>query len=493
MVGQRHGPGDALTRLLVRIGGLVATALFCTAHVGSPDVWYEGDAGPYHVIVHVAVPGVIPGIADITVRVAGGTPDEVTAVVNLAGATAGTPPPDVAKPAGSAGGYEVRLWIMAPGSNSVTVTVRGARGSGTAVVPVTAVANRRLAFDRPLGLTLAAVGIFLVGGVISIAGAAAREGVLPPGEAPGPDRMRSGRRAMAGTAVVAGLLLYGGNVWWSGEDRAFRSQMFRPFRADAAILDGGVLHFDITDSLWMMRGDSVWLRSHHQARWGSLVPDHGKLMHLFLIREGDQSSFAHLHPTTTDSIHFVDTLPTLPAGRYRAFGDIVHASGFAQTVTTSIDVPEALNGPTASAGDDAVYVGEGGAALDTLSDGATIAWRRGADPLTVGGPAGLSFEVREPDGSPAALEPYLGMPAHAVVSRKDGAVFIHLHPMGTVSTASQGAFVPAGNGAMQMSAMAPEGHVTFPYAFPQPGSYRIWVQVKRNGVVQTAAFDALVS
>jgi hypothetical protein len=481
-----------LTKLVVRTGGLAAAILLCTAHVGSPDVWYEGDAGPYHVLVHVAVPGVIPGIADITVQVTGDAPDEVTAVVNLAGATAGTPPPDVAMPAGAAGVYEVRLWIMAPGSNSVTVAVRGPHGSGTAVVPVTAVANRRLAFDRPLGIALAGIGIFLVAGIISIAGAAAREGVLPPGQIAGPDRMRSGRRAMAGTAAVVGLLVYGGNAWWSGEDRAFRSQMFRPFRAETAILDRDVLHFDITDSLWMMRDDSVWLRSHHLPRWSSLVPDHGKLMHLFLIREGDQGSFAHLHPITTDSIHFVDTLPPLPPGRYRAFGDIVHTTGFAQTVSATIDVPEGVTG-RAPVGDDAVYVGEAGSALDTLPDGATVAWMRGAGELRVGRPAALRFDVREPDGSPAALEPYLGMPAHAVVARQDGTVFIHLHPMGTVSVASQGAFTRSGEGGMQMSPIASDGHVTFPYAFPRAGSYRIWVQVKRNGAVETAAFDASVS
>ena len=35
------------------------------AHVGSPDVYYEGDAGPYHLLVTVRPPAVIPGIAEI--------------------------------------------------------------------------------------------------------------------------------------------------------------------------------------------------------------------------------------------------------------------------------------------------------------------------------------------------------------------------------------------------------------------------------------------
>jgi hypothetical protein len=34
--------------------------------------------------------------------------------------------------------------------------------------------------------------------------------------------------------------------------------------------------------------------------------------------------------------------------------------------------------------------------------------------------------------------------------------------------------------------------VAFPYGFPQPGDYRLFVQVKRKNQIQTGIFDAHV-
>jgi hypothetical protein len=36
------------------------------------------------------------------------------------------------------------------------------------------------------------------------------------------------------------------------------------------------------------------------------------------------------------------------------------------------------------------------------------------------------------------------------------------------------------------------GQVTFPYAFPKAGHYRVWLQVKREGKILTGVFDANV-
>jgi len=58
----------AVCRFLL-VAAVVAVA---SAHVGSPDTVFEGTAGPYSVRVVVRLPGVVPGLADITVRTTGG-------------------------------------------------------------------------------------------------------------------------------------------------------------------------------------------------------------------------------------------------------------------------------------------------------------------------------------------------------------------------------------------------------------------------------------
>jgi len=62
--------------------------------------------------------------------------------------------------------------------------------------------------------------------------------------------------------------------------------------------------------------------------------------------------FWHLHPAPTPAGRgeFVQDLPGAPAGRYRLFADVVHRSGFSETLIGSIELPEIPGTPLA--GDD---------------------------------------------------------------------------------------------------------------------------------------------
>jgi hypothetical protein len=53
------------------------------------------------------------------------------------------------------------------------------------------------------------------------------------------------------------------------------------------------------------------------------------------------------------------------------------------------------------------------------SDGLSITWQRG-EPLVAGKEHLLTFLATNGDGTPAALEPYMGMLGHAAVTNADG-------------------------------------------------------------------------
>ncbi len=486
---------------------VAAIALATTAHVGSPNVFFDGMAGRYPVRVVVRPPQVIPGLAEITVRITDGNADDVRRVVvrpvYWRTGTAGSPRGDEAvRVPGPEPLYQGRLWFMSGGSYSVYVTVEGARGSGTVTVPVAAVATGQLSLSGGLLALLVVLGSGLFVGLITIVHAAFGESVTPPGAPMDPRRRRRARLVTAGAVPLLGLLVLGGARWWDAEAEAYRRRLYRPLEVRASVVNppgGRALELAITDTAWLQR------------RMTGLIPDHGKLMHMFLIREPGLDAFAHLHPTMRDSNTFYAALPPVPGGKYRVYGDVVHESGFERTLVASLDMPDETVRPMRTSvpwldPDDSWLVAP--SATDRLADGSTMRWVRDAEPLSAGRETTLRFQVTDPSGQPASLEPYMGMPAHAVVARDDGSVFIHLHPMGTVKVAAQQAFAlrdrgdTTTRGALRLSdtatvpsslhAVHASADVSFPYEFPKSGQYRIWVQVKRQGRVLTAAFDAAV-
>ena len=488
------------------------------AHVGTSNAYFEGAAGPYGVRVIVRTPGVIPGLAQASVRIlSGGAVERVTvrplrSDVGLDGA----PPPDVAGPVrGEPDLYSGELWLMTAGSYSVEVTVAGAVGEGTAFVPVMAVAERRLGMHRAVGWGLAGAALFLFVGAVTIFGAAVRESVLEPGVEPDHARRRRGRLAMVLGALALAGTLAGGWTWWDAVDAAYRSRIYQPWSTSSAVAASGagpLLTLAIDDPEW---------RANKHLPGAALLPDHGKLMHMFLVAADDLSAFAHVHPVPAGEDAFTVPLPPLPAGEYRIFADIVHENGFAPTLVDTVRVPASAAaeaepaqpaegappsaGPARDPDDSWAEVQPRGAStsLDySLPSGRTLLWDRDAV-VVADEETTLRFAVSERDGSPAVLEPYMGMLSHAAVLRHDASVFVHLHPAGSINLTAQrrfeaaettgGGSVPSDAGHMPMPApTGPSNSVTFPFVFPQPGAWRLFVQVKIGDTVETGAFDVQV-
>jgi hypothetical protein len=467
----------------------VSSAAF--AHVGSPDVFYEGNAGPYHLLVAVRPPAVIPGVAEVEVRATSPDVKEVRVVpLRLTGPGAKfAPTPDIAKRSpDDPQFYTGSLWMMGFGAWQVRVEADGTQGKGELSVPVPALATRSSTMQKGLGTGLFALMAVLVIGIVSIVGAGVREAQLEPGVAPPERNRKRGAVVMGVTFVLVCLAVYLGGKWWDAEARAYASNIYQPVEMSATVENSGRLALRLQDKGWF-RSDKL----------DDLVPDHGHLMHLYVISTPAMDRVWHLHPEQSEPATFGMDLPAMPAGRYRLYADIVHSNGIGETGTSEIDIPQ-ISG--ASAGqDDAAGTGTSVAQADftrrvsPLSGGYRMVWVRDAHPLRAKRTELFRFRVEDANGRPAEdMELYMGMAGHAAFVRDDFQVFAHVHPSGSAPMAAM-MMAAASSGMRSMHSMptgAPPAEVSFPYGFPQPGNYRIFVQVKRGGQVETGIFDARV-
>jgi hypothetical protein len=466
---------------------LTAATLF--AHVGSPDIFFQGDAGPYKLLVTIRPPVVVPGVAEVEIR---STSPDVRAIhlVPLRLGLAGQqfpPVADLAQPSKEDPQfYTGALWLMVTGSWQVRIDVDGARGPGQLSVPVPALSTRVLPMQKAIAAILLALGLVLAVGLVSIAGAGAREAVVDPGKQPEAPRIRRARIVMAAVAVGVVATVWFGRQWWDSAESTYMSVIFKPLVLQPKVA-GSRMTLALQDPGWLDRSTD------------DLLPDHGHLMHLYMLRLPDMDLVWHLHPEPSAGGDFIQQLPSMPAGRYALFGDIVHANGLAETATAEIELPK-IDGQSLTA-DDAAGDGPPVAKADynrsvaPLPGGYRMVWDRGGEASWhAGRPYLFRFRVEDGAGKPAdGMELYMGMLGHAAFVRSDRSVFAHVHPTGSVPMAALALTQPENPhaGHMMTSGGLP-AEVSFPYGFPKPGDYRIYVQVKRAGAILTGVFDARV-
>jgi hypothetical protein len=221
-----------------------------------------------------------------------------------------------------------------------------------------------------------------------------------------------------------------------------------------AIADDGLRV--VVDDPELRRGRTETLAFRIENTRGETVRDfdveHEKRMHLILARR-DLTGFQHLHPEQAADGSWQTTARLDEAGSYRLFADFSHG-GEAQTLATDLRVDgpadlQPLPEPTATAVSDGGY--------DVRLDAGTARPGQEAD---------LRFTITQ-DGEPVRTEPYLGAGGHLVALREGDLAFLHVHPM--------------------------DDSVRFAATFPTEGRYRLFLQFKHEGKIQTVAFTQEVS
>ncbi|WGX98522.1 hypothetical protein [Nocardioides sp. L-11A] len=188
-----------------------------------------------------------------------------------------------------------------------------------------------------------------------------------------------------------------------------------------------------------------------------------KLLHLYVVRD-DLAQFRHLHPTLAADGTWTARVDLGSPGRWRVVAEFIPEGSTTPLVVgitlrvageeTRVDVPR---GEAAETGDDGVVRAR------LLASGEI-------------GPNGrLRLRLTDADGEPVALGSYLGASAHLTGFAVDSRGFVHVHPYGAPEVTDDGTVL------------------TFHTVFTQPGDYRLFLQVRVDGLLHQVAVTAPVA
>ena len=203
------------------------------------------------------------------------------------------------------------------------------------------------------------------------------------------------------------------------------------------------------------------------AATGAAVRDfervHEYPLHLFVVSE-DFRDFHHVHPVMDDRGEWTVPWRAAKRGRYWVYGDFLPVGGAPQMLQRMISV-ETSSPPAARSSPPS---------RSSLSLNATLS--TSTPTLRTGDEARITIALTDAkSGAPVDdLQPYLGAWGHLFVLHEGRDEALHAHPDSAATTAG-----------------GPT--IAFDVMFPRPGTYHLWMQVRRRGAIVTLPFVVRVS
>jgi hypothetical protein len=193
------------------------------------------------------------------------------------------------------------------------------------------------------------------------------------------------------------------------------------------------------------------------------TPEQTKLLHLYVVRD-DLAQFRHVHPELGSDGTWRGRVDLGVPGRWRVVAEFIPEGAERPVVLgTTLRVAGAWKPEPVPEGD----------AAGTSDDGVVQVGLLGAGEVGTNGR--LRVAITSTDGEPLALGSYLGATAHLTGFAVGTRGFVHVHPLGAPEVTDDGTVL------------------TFHTTFEQPGSYRMFVQVRVDGMLHQVAVTATVN
>ena len=500
------GLAVGLNKLSDKMKIIVSIILFLTsiyADIGHYNFTFEGQAFNQTIRALIKPPGVVPGIANITINTLGQSIDsikiqpvkwhgKIKSYPHLKAGPQGAPPPDLLnKLADAENFFEGELWLMDFGAYNINVELFKGNNREIINIPINSIATEIKPMSFQVSLILFCFMLILLFGATNIITIAYRESTTPYNQKIKSEKIKKSRLVMFGSFGLLIFILYAGNKWWNDTEISYRENLYVPMENKVQLISNGnqnILQIFFTDELWL--GGMI----------PDLMPDHGKIMHLYLIHE-NHSQLCHLHPKINKENKnlFEVVLPEIEYGKYYLYMDITLESGFSSTLTNEInyitDNIKQLKYTNLNSDKDDSYISN--------NFQHQLEWVNKKNLFNINENIYLTFQTQTLNGIPSKIEPYIQMGGHGAILKNDHSVFVHIHPIGTISMASQELYNQ--NDAIENSGICYFGIaedslkiyfknqnsiVNFPpINLDKPGDYIMWIQAKSEGEIITQKFD----
>ena len=271
----------------------IVTLQLATAHIGLRYMVYEHKEGSIPLRVYLKLPESAPGIVDISFKSFTDNIDRISVNSELKGSVelGENSSHNIAIPVnGEESTFSSKLPLFKYGAYSINVEVQQNGKIEQVIIPVNFFASENLELDS-IGLSVLFVTVFIVSflGIFFIRNAYSYnrkkefEKILK-------SKNNSRFLQFAEIFIIIFMISYVSIKWWDERKTNYDQNNYFNLKNNAKTVNNGkydILKINIVDKKWI------------NEKMPNLIPDHGKIMHMYMISD-DFRSLAHLHLTRSE-------------------------------------------------------------------------------------------------------------------------------------------------------------------------------------------------
>ena len=462
---------------------------FLLPHIGIENSYFEGNVGSYSTRIIIEPPGVVPGLASIKIFSIDRTVESVSvrAVHNntIRKDTINTfnVKPEIVPRSDQVNNmFKTNLWLMDYGAYGVEVFFSGPKGKSSVIVPVNSISSKTIEMSKFMSYTLWCLLILLFVGGVNIIGTAYYESTLDKNKIPTNAKLKKTYIVYGLSSIILFFMVYGGYNWWLAIEKNFMERFYKPFPTNVNI-KGDILNILIDspskDAPWIDKQGTI--REH-----GKIISEHNKLAHIYIFDKDKNSFMAHLHPISLiNDYEFETCLPPMRAGNYVMYADLAHEDGYSHSITQTFKIENSIDNTMYNQGlcdPDNSYSNFDQTSID-------VDWVNKKNVYSLDDNIGFDLKVSK-DNELVELDSYVGMGAHGVIVDLDSELYMHMHPLGSISMSAQRKFMKSDteNFICDFGLIEDEygnfkeldgmGRIIFPSINLKEGNYRFFVQLK---------------